>query len=204
MTSNNSSRLFILLSVFFQTLTGQSVCFADDDTFFLKVSTYYGASQFSGDLSHDKSANTFGLSLTSGPVILPSNTQSLDTSFLNYMAVDLYLVNAKTDDTSFPFTADKGISLFTTTLAVGHCWLLDGQLSPCLGLGIGSTSVTQSNENMQSYSSSPVFVLHIPYRFPSRFSLQADVRALNVEQIHDKELSNFTMISTGFGAGWSF
>ena len=171
----------------------------------LALEANLGTSSFSGDLSNNQAAWTYGLSLSLGQHLWGDDPlANMFGGLASMWSLNFTSISAKTkDSTPFPFTRNKDFNIVGTAIAPTLCALAKAQIQTCFGVGWEEFDVQQSSDNEQIYGTT-LWSLGIGHFLSDELHYGVKLNYRNVVQTVAGTHNSFSVISVLASLGWQF
>jgi len=171
----------------------------------LALETNLGVSSFSGDLSADHAAPTYGLTVTVGQAHWGTSAIAKTLGGLGSMwNLSLTSISGKAKkNTSFPFNQSQRFNALATSISPTLCALTEAPLQVCLGIGWEEFDISQASDNEQIYGTT-LWSLAAGRLLAEDLHVGVKLNYRTVTQTVLRAKSSFAALSVLLSIGWQF
>jgi hypothetical protein len=165
-----------------------------------------GISSFSGDLSAESAAPTYGMTVAVGQHTWSNSSSIAKTlgGLGSLWNLNLTSIASKTKSSnSFPFNQHKSFSVLATSISPTLCALTEAPLQACFGVGWEEFDVQQGSDNEQIYGTT-LWSLAIGQYMSEELHAGVKLNYRSVTQTVSGTRSSFAVLSVLLSVGWQF
>ncbi len=193
-------KYFYILATFFVSLSTSSLQANSS----ISPSLSYGQAKFFGTLNKpSKTQPLWGFSLST------LDQRAYDRGSLGgrfgMLNLEIDSIDAKNDNTDFPFNQNANLSLLSIAVIPNFCFLGQSPIQACLGIGLNLLQVSDS-DNLQSYGTFR-YSISIGRLRLSESGLVTFLRVNGIFPVYqtiNRQNSSFSYLSLSLGLGWQF